>query len=77
MINYSSKEVLKIMKELPRVTGYEEIDRKIIINEINAYINYLITDPEEIEKREKFVEFVKRTSITPEDLLNRFMSQYA
>jgi len=77
MINYSSKEVLKIMKELPRVTRYEEIDRKIIINEINAYINYLITDPEEIEKREKFVEFVKRTSITPEDLLNRFMSQYA
>ena len=77
MINYSSKEVLKIMEELPRVTGYEEIDRKIIINEINAYINYLITDPEEIEKREKFVEFVKRTSITPEDLLNRFMSQYA
>jgi len=74
MINYSSKETLEIIKKLPNVTEYKKIDRKISINEITAHLNYLITDPEEIEKTEKFVRTVSR--ITLENLLTPFMSQY-
>jgi len=75
MINYYPKEALKIMKKLPDVTGYKEIDRKIKINEITAYLNYLITDPEERRKTEEFVKRLSR--ITLKDLLTPFMSQYA
>ncbi len=75
MINYSTKEALEIMKKLPNVTRYKDIDKKITINEIMARINYLITDPEETEKREEFVR--KASRLTIEDRLTPIMSQYA